>query len=287
MVMEGFLAFGPCLFGAALLLLAPPLYAQKQIAAIDFQMPNLSKLSGNKRTRAIRQLAMTIRRMPANADAVKVVLACELADAAADGAVGRDTLQEVTTTLSQALREFPSQSDPASDPAYLELARLVRYEHMQASPGDPRIAAAMATLEAEDRDIQQAEFTLADLSGKTWTLKDLRGKVVLINFWEAGCLPCVKEIPALNEVYNRFRKQGLVVLAISADDASAIQRFLAAHAVSYPVLLDSGSTVSERFHVVAIPRSLVYDRAGTVVAQTIGERTQMQFEEMLGRAGLH
>lgn len=57
---------------------------------------------------------------------MKVVLATELADSATDGAVGRDTLQEVTTTLSEALRECPSQSAVA----YLELARLVRYERM-------------------------------------------------------------------------------------------------------------------------------------------------------------
>ena len=82
----------------------------------------------------------------------------------------------------------------------------------------------MATLEAEDREIQQADFTLADLRGKTWTLKDLRGMVVLLNFWQTSCPPCVHEIPALDALYGQFRKKGLVILAISGDDDAATLR---------------------------------------------------------------
>jgi peroxiredoxin len=225
-------------------------------------------------------LALKIRTFPASAE--KVVLAAELANFATE-AWDRDTFQEVTTTLSDALRE----SGQHADPSYLQLAQLVRYEHMWAPLDDPRLAAAMAALEAEDRDIQQADFTLADLQGKTWTLKDLRGKVVLVNFWGAGCPPCVHEIPALNALYRRWQTQGLVILAISADDARTMQRFLAAHGVSYPVLLDVGGKVAESFHVVGIPRTLVYDRTGTLVAQTTAGRTQQQFSEMLAQAGLH
>jgi AhpC/TSA family protein len=175
------------LLAGAALSFAPPLYSQKQVAAIDFQMPDLSRLSGRKRSSTIRQLALTIRAMPANPDAVKVVLATELAEAASDDASSRDTLQEVTTTLSEALRECPMRRDGP----YLELASLVRYERMRASLDDPRMAAAMAKLEGEGRDIRQADFTLADLQGKSWTLKDLRGKVVLVNFCGAWCSPCV------------------------------------------------------------------------------------------------
>jgi peroxiredoxin len=274
------LAAGLCLLGAALPLFAQPLDSPEQAAAIDFQMPDLSRLTGSARTVAIRQLALKIRTFPASAE--KVVLATELADSATDGAADRDTLQEVATTLAEALRECPSRYAVA----YLELARLVRYEHMRASLDDPGMAAAMAALESEDRDIQEADFTLADLHGKTWSMKDLRGKVVLVNFWSVACPPCVSEVPALDTLYHRFQKKGLVILAISDDDATAAQHFLETHDVSYPVLLDGGRKATDRFHVVGIPRSVVYDRTGRVVAQAVGGKTERQFVEMLGQAGL-
>ena len=159
---------------------------------------------------------------------------------------------------------------------------------MQASLDDLRLTAAMAALEAEDREIQEADFTLTDLHGKTWVLKDLRGKVVLLNFWQAGCVPCVHEIPALDARYGQLQKKGLVILAISADDdATSMRHFLAAHRVSYPVLLDPERKVTERFHAGNIPRSIVFDRTGKIVAQVIGSRTQKQFAETLSQAGLH
>jgi peroxiredoxin len=275
---------GAALLAAAISLSsAPPRHSQEQVAAIDFQMPDLTKLSGSKRSRTIRQLALTIRAIPANPDAVKVVLATELAQAATDDGSDHDTLQEATTTLSEALRECPMRFDGP----YGELASLIRYENMRASLDDPRMAAAMAKLEAEDREIQQIDFTLADLQGKSWTLKGQRGKVVLVNFWAAWCLPCVNEIPTLNALYRRFEKKDLVILAIADNDAPTMQRFLAERPVLYPVLLDSGRKISDGFHAGNIPRSLVYDRAGTLVAQVIGGRTLKQFVETLGRAGLH
>jgi peroxiredoxin len=268
---------GLCLFVASLL--TPPLHSQQQMRAIDFYMPDLSRLSGGRKTLVIGQLARKIRTFSGCAE--KAVLAGELLDAAGD--VPDDTLQEVTTTLSEALRGCPGQN--AGE--YLQLAQLVTYAHMRASGDDPRLAAAIAAVEAEDREIQKADFTLTDLHGKTWVLKELRGKVVLLNFWQAGCLPCVHEIPALSALYGRFQKKGLVILAISADDAVSMRGFLAEHRVSYPVLLDSERRVTERFHVENIPRSMLFDRSGKLVAQAIGPRTQKQFAETLRQAGLH
>src|SRR5579862_5791658 len=151
-----------CLFVA--LLFATPLHSPQHIAAIDFQLPDLSKMSGSKRTLAIGQLARKIRTFSGCAE--KGVLASELADAADD--VPYDTLQEVTTTFSEALKGCPSQFEGW----YLQLARLVLYSHMRASLDDPRLTAAIAAVETEDREIQESDFTLADLHGRTWTLKD-------------------------------------------------------------------------------------------------------------------
>jgi peroxiredoxin len=216
-----------------------------------------------------------------------VRLANGLANLSTEGDFGRDTLQEVTTTLANALRESPvppEQSQPV--PPYVELAQLVRYEHMQASLDDPQFGEAMQKLEADDARRQHADFTLEDLHGTKWTLKELSGKVVVVNFWATWCPPCRKEIPDLETLYNRFKNQGLVILAISDEDPGKVKPFIAQEKVSYPILLDPGRKVNELFEVEGIPKSFVYDRAGKLVAQSIDMRTQKQFLEMLGHAGL-
>jgi peroxiredoxin len=216
-----------------------------------------------------------------------LLLAGTLAELSTEGDLGRDTLQEVTTTLAAALREQPPAGKPGEpDFLYVELASLVRYEHMQADSDNPQFAAALAKLEADDVKRQSADFTLADLQGKSWHLQDLRGKVVLVNFWATWCPPCRKEMPDLNALYNKYRDQGFVVLAISDEDAAKVAPFIAEHKISYPVLLDPGRKVNDIFVVEGIPKSFVYDRSGKLVAQSIDMRTRSQFLGMLAQAGL-
>jgi peroxiredoxin len=117
-------------------------------------------------------------------------------------------------------------------------------------------------------------------------LRELKGKVVLVNFWATWCPPCRKEMPDLNALYLRFKDQGFVILAISDEAADKVKPFIAERNISYPVMLDPGRKVNDLFQVEGIPKSFVYDREGKLVAQSIDMRTQKQFLEMLGQAGL-
>ena len=267
------------------------------------QIRGLRSLADDARAQTTKDLAMKIRKLPASEN--KLRLAVGLAGRSTEGDFGHDTLQEVTTTLSDSLREHPlpwpepKRSDDKSSsgttqasavkqpaPAYLELATLVRYEHMQATIDDPQFVAAMALLEADDRKRQSPDFSLKDLSGKQWALRDLRGKVVLVNFWATWCPPCRKEMPDLVTLYERFQAKGFVVLAISDDEKAKVEPFIRERHVSIPVLLDPKRKVNEMFAVDGIPKSFVYDRSGQLAAQSIDMRTQKQFLEMLAKAGL-
>jgi peroxiredoxin len=162
----------------------------------------------------------------------------------------------------------------------------VRYEHMQATSDDSQFSAAMAKLEADDAKRQNVDFTLTDLQGKPWHLRDLRGKVVLVNFWATWCPPCRKEMPDLDALYQKFKDQGFVVLAISDEEAAKVSPFVSERKISYPILLDPERKINDLFQVEGIPVSFVYDRSGKMVAQSIDMRTRNQFLEMLAQAGV-
>lgn len=249
------------------------------------QLRGLRKLDDAVRVQTTKNLALQIRQLPVVPNKLK--LAEALANLSTEGDFGRDTLQEVTTTLAAALQEQPPAGKPGEpDSLYEELASLVRYEHMQATSDNPQFAAAMAKLEADDAKRQNADFTLTDLQGKPWHLQDLKGKVVLVNFWATWCPPCRKEMPDLDALYNKFKNQGFVVLAISDEEAAKVTPYIAEHKISYPVMLDPGRKVNDAFIVEGIPKSFVYDRNGKMVAQSIDMRTKDQFLGMLAQAGL-
>jgi peroxiredoxin len=286
-------AIGFCLSAAGLFLSHPAsLLAQeqkivwsKQEKPISDQIGGLRGLPDEVRGQATKKLAIEIRQLPMTPN--KLRLANSLAMLSTEGDFGHDMLQEVATTLAAALREQPLPAEKGRPPRpYVELAELMRYEHVQAALDDPQFAAAVSKIEADNERRQQADFTLTELDGKTWTLKEQRGKVVVLNFWATWCPPCRKEMPDLETLYQQFKDQGLVILAISDEDAGKVKPFIAQQKVTYPILLDPGRKVNELFQIEGIPKTFVYDRNGKLVAQSIDMRTRRQFLEMLAQAGL-
>jgi peroxiredoxin len=258
----------------------------KQEKAIFDQIRHLRDLSDDLRARTSKQLALDIRQLKGAPH--KLDLAFALAGLSTEGDLGHDTLQEVATTLAEALRDDPSPmmgNEPP--PPYVALAELVRYEQVKVSLDSPQFAAAIAKLTENDESRQHADFTLTDLQGKSWSLKALRGKVVLVNFWATWCQPCRREMPDLDTLYKRFKDQGFVILGISDEESPKVKELLSELKVSYPILLDAGRKVNELFRIEGIPKNFVYDRNGKLVAQSIDMRTQKQFLAMLAQAGLH
>ena len=111
-------------------------------------------------------------------------------------------------------------------------------------------------------------FELADLDGSSRLgLSDLRGRVVLLNFWATWCKPCEDEMPAMERLYRALRGSEFEILAISVDaDAEAVARFRDRLGLSFPILLDPGSEVSRTYQTTGYPESFLIDRAGNLAS---------------------
>lgn len=115
------------------------------------------------------------------------------------------------------------------------------------------------------------DFTLTGLDGRAWRLADLRGKVVFVNLWATWCPPCRHEIPSMMQLYDRFRDQGLEILAVSEDtDEGALRRFVRAYGVTFPVLRDEDKKVYVLYRATGLPESHLIDRNGVLRASMIG-----------------
>ena len=107
------------------------------------------------------------------------------------------------------------------------------------------------------------DFTLKSNQGKNIRLQDLRGQVVMLNFWASWCGPCRQEMPLMDEIYNKYEKLGFTILAVNVDeDSSDADAFLKSVPVTFPVLYDNESKVSELFEVDAMPPTVMIDRDG-------------------------
>jgi thiol-disulfide isomerase/thioredoxin len=116
-------------------------------------------------------------------------------------------------------------------------------------------------------------FSLTDLSGQTVNLADLRGKVVLLNFWASWCPPCRAEMPAIEQAYQSYRGRGLVVLAVNAsyqDTPGGMETFLGSFAHSYLILRDENGTANRLYAVGSLPTTFFIGRDGTIRDMVIG-----------------
>lgn len=117
------------------------------------------------------------------------------------------------------------------------------------------------------------DFTLSTFDDGERTLSELRGKVIVINFWATWCPPCRAEMPALQRAYDEHRGRGLEILAINTtfqDSQSDAREFVNEFGLTFPILLDQAGDVSRGFELRAMPTTLFVDREGYVREVILG-----------------
>lgn len=128
-------------------------------------------------------------------------------------------------------------------------------------------------IERPEKRIIAPNFTLEDLSGKRVSPKDLRGKVVFLNFWATWCVPCRQEMPTMEKLHREFREQGLEVVAINfRETKKEVRKFFDELGLTFTALLDRDGKVFEEYGAWSLPLSYFINRNGEFVGKVIGYR---------------
>jgi len=151
-------------------------------------------------------------------------------------------------------------------------------DEMQAKPTGPNSTSNELSSKEEERDRPTApEFTLKDLSGNEVSLKELKGQIVLLDFWATWCPPCRRSIPELVAIQGKYKDQGLVILGVSTDDPrktgdKSLLAFKNQYRINYSILRADYDVTMSYFGTtqMAIPSLFVIDREGGVVAKIVG-----------------
>jgi thiol-disulfide isomerase/thioredoxin len=119
--------------------------------------------------------------------------------------------------------------------------------------------------QAETLEGPAPDFTLKSRSGENVKLSEMRGDVVMINFWASWCGPCRQEMPLLEEMYKKYSDLGFVLLGVNVEeDSSKAGELLREIPVSFPILYDNTNKVTKLYKVVAMPSTVMVDRDGNM-----------------------
>lgn len=119
------------------------------------------------------------------------------------------------------------------------------------------------------------DFLLEDIQGNKVQLSELKGKGVFLNFWGTWCKPCEKEMPYMERQYKQYKDLGVETLAINIGESDvAIEAFANKYGLTFPILKDKDSAVTETYDITPIPTTFLIDKNGTIVKVITGSMTE-------------
>ncbi len=128
------------------------------------------------------------------------------------------------------------------------------------------------------------DFTLPLFEGGDITLSDLRGQVVVVNFWASWCIPCRDEAPFLERAWRKYRDQGVMFIGVDyLDTDKDAQAFLAEFEVSYPNGPDIGTKIAKQYHLTGVPETYFIAKDGRLGDLEIGPLTETRLVQAIAK----
>lgn len=137
------------------------------------------------------------------------------------------------------------------------------------------------------KSVKAPDVTFISIDGQKISTKDLRGKVVMVNFWATSCATCVKEMPQMVDTYNKFKGEGLqfVAVAMSYDRPDYVLNYTETRKLPFKVALDSGGDLAKQFGDVAMtPTTFVIGKDGEILKRYVGMPEFGQLHQLLQKA---
>ncbi|HVL75708.1 MAG TPA: TlpA disulfide reductase family protein [Noviherbaspirillum sp.] len=131
------------------------------------------------------------------------------------------------------------------------------------------------------------DVTFSSLTGEQITMQSLRGKVVVVNFWATSCVTCVKEMPALVQTYEKYKGQGLdlIAVAMNYDPPNYVVNFAQTRQLPFTVALDHTGQVAHSFNDVKLtPTTYVIGKDGQIIKRYVGEPDFAAFHQLIEKA---
>ncbi|RUL48653.1 redoxin domain-containing protein [Lysinibacillus antri] len=129
------------------------------------------------------------------------------------------------------------------------------------------------------------EFTLSDMNGDPINLSDLRGKIVILNFWATWCPPCRAEMPHMQSFYEKNKDNGVEIIAVNLtaldEGKQAVEKFVNEYGLTFPVVLDENGSVGKLYEILTIPTSYIIDAEGRIFQKFVGSMDEQIMEDMI------
>lgn len=128
------------------------------------------------------------------------------------------------------------------------------------------------------------DLTFTTIEGKKISMADLKGKVVIVNFWATDCLACVTEMPALVNTYQQYQKKGLEIIAVAMpyDPPAQVLNYVTQKKLPFPVMHDGLAEITQKFgNVDLTPTTFIFDKQGKQLQRTIGALDFVKLNQLL------